>query len=203
MSRIFASSRTSVSRPEPVGRLAGQSDDRRRRRRSGRARGRTGRRSCRGAPRWSRAAAGSPPPPSRYLSGERIWSDHSLRKRTPKAMSAKPPRMATRIAIRGVRRYGSSTFGSGGRKLGSGCAGASQRRPPPGRTSSRPGDAATAAARSRRLGHVSEEIERDRLRRASRRARPAPGPARASMKRSTSDPTANSTVMAATARYGA
>ena len=38
----------------------------------------------------SRAAAGSPPRPSRYLSGERIWSDHSLRKRTPNAMSAMP-----------------------------------------------------------------------------------------------------------------
>ena len=51
-----------------------------------------------------------------YFVPERIWSDQSRRKRTAKTTSATAARIATRSAIRGVKRYGSSILGSGGRK---------------------------------------------------------------------------------------
>src|SRR5689334_18271518 len=55
-----------------------------------------------------------------YFVPERICSDQRRRKRTEKTTSAIAARIATRSAIRGVNRYGSSIRGSGGRK-----------RPPP------------------------------------------------------------------------
>jgi hypothetical protein len=51
-----------------------------------------------------------------YFVPERIWSDQSRRKRTAKTASAIVARIATRNAIFGVKRYGSSTRGSRGRK---------------------------------------------------------------------------------------
>src|SRR4029450_4824474 len=51
-----------------------------------------------------------------YFVPERIWSDQSRRKRTAKTPSAIAARIATRNAIFGVKRYGSSTRGSRGRK---------------------------------------------------------------------------------------
>src|SRR3954466_15470420 len=51
-----------------------------------------------------------------YFVPERICSDHRRRKSTPKTTSAIAARIATRSAIRGVKRYGSSTRGSRGRK---------------------------------------------------------------------------------------
>src|SRR5438067_793550 len=59
---------------------------------------------------WLSSAAAS------YFEPERIWSDHSRSKSTAKTASAIAARMATRSAIRGVKRYGSSTLGSGGKK---------------------------------------------------------------------------------------
>src|SRR6476620_10173074 len=49
-----------------------------------------------------------------YLVPERIWSDQRRRKRTAKTASAIAARIATRSAIFGVKRYGSSTRGSRG-----------------------------------------------------------------------------------------
>src|SRR6478672_5343951 len=51
-----------------------------------------------------------------YLEPARICSDQSRRKSTAKMTSAIAARIATRSAIRGVKRYGSSTRGSRGRK---------------------------------------------------------------------------------------
>ena len=47
-----------------------------------------------------------------YLEPARICNDHSRRKSTAKMTSAIAARIATRSAIRGVKRYGSSTLGS-------------------------------------------------------------------------------------------
>ena len=54
----------------------------------------------------------------RYCVAASTWSAQSRRKRMPKATSATAPTIATRRAIFGVSRYGSSTRGSGGRKRG-------------------------------------------------------------------------------------
>src|SRR5204862_706518 len=52
----------------------------------------------------------------RYCEPESTCSAQSRRKSTPKTPSATTPRMATRSAIRGVNRQGSSMRGSGGMK---------------------------------------------------------------------------------------
>src|SRR3954465_13563907 len=51
-----------------------------------------------------------------YFVPERIWSDQSRRKSTANTASAIAAMIITRAAMRGVKRYGSSTRGSGGRK---------------------------------------------------------------------------------------
>src|SRR5437870_428847 len=53
----------------------------------------------------------------RYWCPARISSAHSRRKSAPKTTTAIVPRIATRSASCGVRRYGSAVRGSGGRKL--------------------------------------------------------------------------------------
>src|SRR5436190_8114921 len=53
---------------------------------------------------------------ARYLSPESTWSAHSRSKSTANTVSARKPSTATRRASCGVRRYGSSTRGSRGRK---------------------------------------------------------------------------------------
>src|SRR5207247_10926613 len=54
---------------------------------------------------------------SRYVVPERTSSAHSRKKSAPKTASATAPTIAIRNASCGVRRYGSSTRGSGGRNL--------------------------------------------------------------------------------------
>ena len=115
----LASARTSVSRPF---RTAGSRATGRRRstRRSSRGRGRFGRGSNREAPRSTPSAAGSEAP--RF--GTRQWRGSGATRAGGRARRRRRARArrgsATRIAIFGVRRYGSSTFGSGGRKPPSG-----------------------------------------------------------------------------------
>src|SRR5918994_3538722 len=55
------------------------------------------------------------------------WRAQSRKNREQKIVTASTPRMAIRIAICGVTRYGSSTRGSGGRKPGRPVAGLDSR----------------------------------------------------------------------------
>ena len=94
-----------VGRPERDGGAA---------RGSRRARGRCGRGSARAAPRAGPSAAGCSARRAGTAWPERTCSAHRRRNSVAKMSSTTPPRIATRSAICGVRRYGSSTRGSAG-----------------------------------------------------------------------------------------